>query len=114
MLLVDVRHLHCSRREFVVDENEYRRIRSELDALADDVNELTDRQVRRHQVIVLVDVCNRSLVALFGDDRNSIRILETNSSRFSLALLCESPKPFKSRNRQTSQYLLMQMHARSE
>lgn len=87
MLLVDVTHLHRCWRQFIVDENENRRVRTQLDALANHVDELTDRQIGRDEILFLVNVSDRRLFALLCDDRNSVRVLEANSGALSLALL---------------------------
>lgn len=55
MLFVDGAHERSGRRQHLIDEDEDGFLRGELDALADDIDELADSEVGRHQVFFLVD-----------------------------------------------------------
>ena len=68
MLLVYRAHESCGRRQDLIDEDEDGLLRRELDPLTDNVHELTDRQIRGDQVLLLVDGCNVRLLDLFADD----------------------------------------------
>lgn len=55
MLLVDTAHERCSRRQDLVDEDEDGLLRRELDALADDIDKLSNSEVGGDEVLLLVD-----------------------------------------------------------
>ena len=55
MLLVNGAHQGRGRRQDLVDEDEDGLFGRELDALADDVDELADGQVGGDQILLLVD-----------------------------------------------------------
>jgi hypothetical protein len=54
VLVVNAAHKGCRRGQDFVDKDKDRLFGSKLDALADDIAELADRQVRRHKVFLLV------------------------------------------------------------
>ena len=58
VLFVDTRHERGGRREHFVDEYEDGLLRRELNALANDVDKLTDGQVCGYEVLLLVDGCD--------------------------------------------------------
>ena len=62
VFLINQGHQSIRRRQHVRDKDEDRLFGAELDALADDVDELADGQVRRHEILFLVD---RGDVGLF-------------------------------------------------
>lgn len=68
VLLIDRAHQRGGRWQDLVDEDEDGLLGRELDALADDVDELTDSQVGRNQVLLLVDGRNVGFLGLFADD----------------------------------------------
>ena len=68
MLFVDTAHERGRGRQDLVDEDEDRLLGGQLDALADHVHELADRQVRGHQVFLLVDGGDVGFLDLFADD----------------------------------------------
>lgn len=68
MLLVDGGHERGGRRQDLVDEDEDGLLGRELDALADDVDELAHREVGGDQVLLLVDGRNVRLLYLLADD----------------------------------------------
>ena len=68
MLLVDAAHQSSSWWENFIDEDEDGLLWRELDALADDVDELTDGEVGGDEVFLLVDGGNVRLLDLFADD----------------------------------------------
>lgn len=55
MFLVDGAHQRCGRRQNLIDEDEDGFLWGKLDALADDIDELSDREVCWDQVLLLVD-----------------------------------------------------------
>lgn len=55
VLLVDRAHECSSRWQDLVDKDENGFLRRELNALADNIDKLTDGEVGRHQVFLLVD-----------------------------------------------------------
>ncbi len=68
MFLVDTAHERRGRGQHLIDEDEDGLLRAQLDALADDVDELADRQIGRHQVLLLVDGGDVGFFHLFADD----------------------------------------------
>ena len=52
VLLVDGAHEACSGRQDLLNENEYGFLRQELDVLADNINELTNREKKLGLVLV--------------------------------------------------------------
>ena len=68
MLFVDARHKSRRGREDLVDEDENRLLRRQLDALTDNVNELADGEVGRNQVFLLVDRSDITLLDLLADN----------------------------------------------
>jgi hypothetical protein len=68
VLLVDARHQGGGGRQRLVDEDEDGLFGRELDALADDVDELADGQVCGHKVLLLVDGRNLALLDLLANN----------------------------------------------
>ena len=68
VLLVDAAHQRGGRRQDLVDEDEDGLLRAELDALADDVDELAHGEVGGDEVLLLVDGCDVGLLDLLADD----------------------------------------------
>lgn len=75
MLLVDAAHEGGSGRQDLVDEDEDGLLGGELDALADDVDELADGEVGGDEVLLLVDGRDVGLLDLLADDGDSVRVL---------------------------------------
>lgn len=55
MFFVDGAHERRGRWEHLIDEDEDGFLGGKLDAFADDIDELADGEVGRHQVLLLVD-----------------------------------------------------------
>jgi len=87
VLLVDAAHESGSGREDLIDENEDGLLGAELDALANDIDELADSQVCGDEVLLLVDSSDVRLLDLFADDRDAVGVLLANTFGFCLALL---------------------------
>lgn len=68
MLLIDTAHKRGRGREDLVDEDEDGLLGRQLDALADDVDELADGEVGGDEVLLLVDGGDVGLFDLFADD----------------------------------------------
>ncbi len=77
MLLVNRRHQRGGRWQHLVDEDEDGLLGRELDALADYINELTNGQVRGHQVLLLVDSRNVGLLDFLADDGDAVAVFLT-------------------------------------
>ena len=58
MLLVDAAHERSGRRKDLIDEDEDCLLRAQLDALPNNVHKLADCEIRRHQVLLLIDGCD--------------------------------------------------------
>ena len=68
MLLVDAAHKRSSGWQHFVDEDKDGLLWAELDALADDIDELADSKVCGDKVLLLVDGSNVGLLNLLTDD----------------------------------------------
>ena len=68
MLLVDAAHKSGCGWKHLIDEDEDGLLGRQLDALANHVDELADSEVRRDQVLLLVDGGNVRLFNLLADD----------------------------------------------
>lgn len=68
MLFVDAAHQSGSGWQYLVDEDEDGLLWRELDALADDVDELSDSEVGGDEVLLLIDSCDIRLLDLLADD----------------------------------------------
>ena len=69
VLLVDGRHERGGGwQDVATHKDEDRLLRTELDALADDVHELAHREVGGYQVLLLVNLRNLALLRLLADD----------------------------------------------
>ena len=68
MLLVYRGHERRSRRQDLVDEDEDGLLRRQLNALANDVHELTDGEVGRNEILLLVDGGDVGLLDFLADD----------------------------------------------
>ena len=68
VLLVDAAHKRGGGGQDLVDEDEDGLLGRQLDALADDVDELADGQVGGDQVLLLVDGGDITLLDLLADD----------------------------------------------
>ena len=68
MLLIDTAHQRRSRRQDLIHEDEDGLLRRELDALADHVDELPDREICRDKIFLLVDGGNVGLLDFLADD----------------------------------------------
>lgn len=71
MLLIDRAHECSCRWQDLVDEDEDGFFRRELDALADDIDELTNSEVCRDEVFLLVDGSNVRFLHLLADHLNA-------------------------------------------
>jgi hypothetical protein len=67
MLLVDAAHQRCSRRQDFINEDEDSLFGAELNALADDVDELSDGEVGGDEVLLLVDGGDVGFLDFFAD-----------------------------------------------
>ena len=68
MLLIDAAHQRGRGRQHLVHEDEDGLLGRELDALADDVDELADGQVGGDEVLLLVDGGDVGFLDLFAYD----------------------------------------------
>lgn len=73
MLLVDTAHQRGGRRQHFINKDKDGFLGAELDAFADHVDELSDGQVCRYQVLLLVDGGNVGLFDFFTDDLSNGR-----------------------------------------
>jgi len=87
MLLVDGTH-ECSRwRQHLIDEYKDCLLGWQLNPFADNVDKLSDCQIGRNQILLLINGWDIGPVCLLADDRNAIWILLTNTLSLGLALL---------------------------
>ena len=74
MLLVNATHEGSSRGKDLVNEDEDGLLRAELDALADDVDELADGEIGGHEVLLLVDGRDVALLHLLADHWDAVGV----------------------------------------
>jgi len=86
VLLVDTAHEGGSGWQDFIDEDEDGLLGAELDALADDIDELSNGQVCGDEILLFVDGSDVRLLDLLADDWNAIGILLANAFGFCLAL----------------------------
>ena len=87
VLLVDGTHERRRGREDLVDKDKDCLFRRELDAFADHVDKLPDRQVGGDEVFLLVNRRNVAPLHLFADDGDPVGVLFTDPLRLCPALL---------------------------
>lgn len=68
VFLVDRAHQRRRRRQDLVDEDEDGLLGAQLDTLADDIDELSDGEIGRDEVLLLVDRGDVGLLNLLADD----------------------------------------------
>ena len=68
VLLVNAAHEGSSGRQDLINEDEDGLLRRQLDSLADDIDELADRQIRGNEILLLVDGSDIRLLDLLADD----------------------------------------------
>lgn len=91
MLVVDAAHQGGRGREHLVHEDEDGLLGAQLDAFADNVDKLADRQVCRHEILLLVDGGNVRLLGLLADDGDAVGILLANTLGLGLESLISIP-----------------------
>jgi len=87
MLLINGAHKSSRRGKNLIDEDENGLFWGELDALSDHVDELPNSQIRRHQILFLIDGCDVAFFDLLADYWNPIGVLLSDAFGLSLALL---------------------------
>ena len=87
MFLVDSAHESSVRRDRVGAKQKESLFRGEFDALANDIVELTHRQVCRNKILLLVNVGDITSIGLFANDGDAVRILGPDALGFALSLL---------------------------
>jgi hypothetical protein len=75
VLLIDRAHECSSWRQDLIDEDEDRLLGGQLDALADNIDELAHCEVCGNQVLLLVDGRNVALLDLLANHRDAIGVL---------------------------------------
>ena len=68
MLLIDRAHQRRRRRQDLIHEDEDGLLRAELDALADDVNELANCEICGNEVLLFVDGSDVGFLDFLADD----------------------------------------------
>jgi hypothetical protein len=77
VLFVDAAHERGSRRENLVHKDEDSLLGAELDALANNIYELTDGQICGDEILLLVDSSDVRFLDLLADDLNNISLART-------------------------------------
>ncbi len=72
MLLINRAHQRSGRWEDLIDEDEDGLLWAQLDALADDIDELSDGQIGGHQVLLLVDGGDVGFLDFLADDGDTV------------------------------------------
>ena len=81
VLLVDAAHQRGGGRQDLINKDEDGLLGGQLDALADNVHELANREVGRHEVFLLVDRRDVRLFDLLADNGDPIRVFLTLERR---------------------------------
>lgn len=81
VLLVDGAHQSRSWWQNLIDEDEDGLLWRELDALANDIDELANCEVCWYEILLLVDSSDVRLLNLLADDWDAIVVFLTNLSR---------------------------------
>jgi hypothetical protein len=90
LLFIDITHEGCIWRNGIGAKQKESFFRSEFDALANHIMELPHSQIRRHKILLLVNVWYIRTIGLFANNRNAVRILGSNALCFALSLFwCE-------------------------
>jgi len=87
MLLVNRTHERGGRWQDLIDEDEDGLLGRQLDALADDIDELAYGEIGGHQVLLFIDRCDVRLLDLLANDGDAIAVFLTDTFGLSLALL---------------------------
>jgi len=87
VLLVERPHGGRGGRDHVVDEKEEGVLRPQRHTLADQEVELAHRQVRRHQILLLVELGDPGLGRPLDDDGDAVRVLPPDLLALRLPLL---------------------------
>lgn len=74
VLLINARHQRRGWWQHLIHEDEDGLLRAQLDALPDHVHELTDRQIRGHEILLLVDGGDVGLLDLLADDWDTVLV----------------------------------------
>jgi hypothetical protein len=77
VLLINRTHEGSGRWQDLIDEDKDGLLGRQLDALANDIDELTDGQIRWHQILFLVDSRDVRFFDLLADDRDAVAVLLT-------------------------------------
>jgi hypothetical protein len=79
LFLVDRGHERCIGRNVIVAKQKQSLFGGQLDSLTDHVVELTDRQVGRYQILLLIDIGNVGPVGFFTNHGDAVGVLGTNA-----------------------------------
>jgi hypothetical protein len=88
LFFVDRGHERCIGRDVIIAKQKQSLFGGQLDTLANHVVELTDRQVGRYQILLLVDIGNVGPVGFFANHGDAVRVLGTNALGLRFALGC--------------------------
>ncbi|GMR37017.1 hypothetical protein PMAYCL1PPCAC_07212 [Pristionchus mayeri] len=87
MYLVQLSHRRHRLRDDVVDEEEEGVLRTEMDSLPDEEVELSDSEIRRDKILLLVQIPQSALGSLLDDDGDAIGVLPSDLVPLRLSLL---------------------------
>jgi len=87
MLFIDGAHQGCGRRENLIYEDKDGLFRGQLDAFANDIDELADGKIGGNQVFLLVDGRDIGLLDFFTDHRDTVGVLLPDAFSFGFSLL---------------------------
>lgn len=78
MLVVNTAHQSRSGWQHLIDEDENGLLGTELDSLANNIDELADSQVCGDEVLLLVDGCDVGFLDFLADDLEGMLVLSWN------------------------------------
>jgi len=88
LLLIDRTHEGSVGWDRIAAEQKEGFFGRQLDAFANDIVKLSHGQIRRYQVLFLVNVGNVRAIRLFANNGDAVGILGPDALRFGLALFC--------------------------
>lgn len=103
VLFVNTAHERSCRRQDLIDEDEDGLFRRKLDTLADDVDELADREVCRNKILLLINGSDVRFLDLFTDNllNRSQSVIEISGEASRQSRITGKPRATQKRSLKT-------------
>lgn len=103
VLFVNTAHERSCRRQDLIDEDEDGLFRRKLDTLADDVDELADREVCRNKILLLINGSDVRFLDLFTDNllKRSQSVIEISGEASRQSRITGKPRATQKRSLKT-------------